>query len=122
MGVCYAIVHDETREAFDLGKGPWWRWREVNYSSAEEEDPPFPPRSRDDLAAFVAEHTADWDVDDTYRSRTVDGMWRFIETHPGCRIERDSGDVIWKTEIDDEDRELWGDGVFREVGSRYEPA
>lgn len=110
MGTTFAIIHDETREAYDLGKGPWWRMEEDGV-----------PKSADEMRAFVRAHTAEWPFDDAWRDRVAEGCWSFIEAHPGSRVVSEYGDIGWR---DPDDPFFKGmplpDNYYREVGSRHE--
>ncbi len=99
MGVYYAIVHegpDGTREAYSLGKNGGWQWRPGNTAAAEEDGCPWPPTSRDQLHEFFLMEYAqyDWAPADGI-ARLADEVWAFVQSHPGCRVENDMGDVTW---------------------------
>jgi hypothetical protein len=100
MGICYAIAHDETHEAYDLGKGGWADWYAGLPTTAEE------------TRASIFQITAHWQVDDACRERLAAEVWAFLTTHPGCRIINDCGNDWWREEPEP--------GDYRQVGSREE--
>jgi hypothetical protein len=106
MGVEFALVHDETKEAFELGKG-YFDWREGI------------PADRDGVRKFIVELFGDWEFVDP----TTDRIWTFIESHPGCRLVSDtSDDAFWTTNPDEDAYRSFGrENVFRQVGSAYAP-
>lgn len=114
MGAEYALVHDETNEAFELGKGWWLAWKE--------------PTSIDDVRAYVTELLAAfpeyWGNCDG--AAWIDPIWEFARTHPGCRLVSDTADDHWRPEPDysEEKAEVEGHGerLYLRVGSLYADA
>lgn len=114
MGLEFALVHDETKEAFELGKWCGWEWRSETTV----------PATRDAVLAYFRVFYADEDHPDEPSDPLIepmtDAVWSFIEGHPGCRVV-DEHDYYWKKEPTDDDRRIFGaEYVFREVGSRYD--
>lgn len=123
MGVCYAIVHDETREAFELGKSVGWEWLPVNEYVADDDGCPWPPPSHGALRSFFVDSYkhSEW-ADAEFIGRVTDAVWSFIQSHPGCRVEADTGDVMWSSRDSTwfrEDR-LEDPNFYVEIGSLYD--
>lgn len=110
MGVQYALVHDGTREAFELGKGfIWGEWRQFKHV----------PASKSALEAELRVWAISLGEPDADISRLVDQLWAFIESHPGSRIV-DDGCNWWTTDAAEAAAEdPGGDSVWFQVGSRY---
>lgn len=106
MGVEYAIVHDETHEAYELGKG-YHDW----YVQL--------PRSRDEILQYLVDLFGE---ELPFMRGKADAVWAFIESHPGCRMISDTGDALWTTrEITEREIAILGrENLFREVGSLYD--
>lgn len=116
MGVEYAIVHDATKEAYELGKGFGWQWQ-VPDKHDPYPDHPWPPSCRGAVRAVVAE--AFEEASDAWLIACTDAVWAFIEAHPGCRMSSDTGDDFWSVNPTGEHVKTW-DRVFRQVGTRYD--
>lgn len=114
MGLEFALVHDATKEAFELGKWCGWEWR-------SETDV---PKSREEVLAYFRKFYADEDHPDDPPDPLIepmtDAVWAFIESHPGCRVV-DEHDYWWGDEADERRVWAWGEAyVFKQVGSRYD--
>lgn len=113
MGIEYAIVHDTTKEAYDLGKGGLWAsWKQTV------------PTSRHVVAEHLEAGTkAGWEFGTeeerlAYLESIGAEIWAFIESHPGCRVVSDTEDDFW-TKVPDFSLAEDGYRVYRQVGSRY---
>lgn len=128
MGVEYALVCDKTKQAYELGRGPWWNWKELV------------PLTRESVNKFVEEWVGDWDEvtlkggrhvrrepskktkehNLAYGKQISEEIWSFIEQHPGCRVIDDCGDVFWSSSKENLQAAAQ-DGFtdFQEIGSRY---
>ena len=96
MGVDYALIHEETREAYELVRSNWETWEAAM------------PTSLDAVRERVARL---FPSEPELAERASVAVWRFLETHPGCRVGRDTIDE-WDTDPQE--------GQYREVGSMYE--
>lgn len=113
MGTEYALVHDETGEAFDLGRGSFYLWSQSKVL----------PHSLEAVEAHFAEWLADvyWKPKDVARwtARVSAAVWAFIQAHPGCRVVSDLGDDFWAKEVGSLDRAFF-DRCFVQVASRHD--
>ncbi len=102
MGVDYAIVHDETREAYELVRSNWESWEKALPSNIEA------------VRARVVAMYPDSPPAPAWVERATAEIWAFIQAHPGCRVENDLGNAYWTEEPEDPTE-------YRQVGSMYEP-
>ena len=116
MGTEYALLHDATHEAFDLGKGSWYRWRPTDEGL---------PASHEAVVAHLTEWLGDvaWrpaQGTEAWVQDVATKIWSFLRSHPGSRVVGD-GDV--GTDSDYWDTEPWpevkGFTFYRVVGTRY---
>lgn len=130
MGVEYALVCDKTKDAYELGKGPWADWRQAG-----------PPKTLLGVIEFVETwvlRVKQWGGPSTnltleYAREVAGEIWSFLEKHPESRVVDDcSGDNFWRSNdafLSDEERKTFdrevqemGGKVYRQVGSRYRHA
>jgi len=118
MGVEYAIVCDKTREALDLGKGPWWELFEDEQGNAI-----------DPTESLIRRHVNAWITgwnrerrDFKYASDLTTLIWDFVRTHPGCRVVSDCGDSFWAKDARDEEQlNTFGpENCYLQIASRYD--
>ena len=123
VGVLYALVHDSSREAFELGKGViWceWRNRAGDVGGSQEGLPTSKSALEAELREWSAGECKDPNPPDADILWLAEQLWAFIESHPGCRIV-DDGVNYWTpnaAEAADENAG-GGDSVWLQVGSRY---
>jgi hypothetical protein len=120
MGTEYAIVHDETNEAYDLGKGPWYMWQRPcnDYGLV------CPPKTKEDIRSFLEWWMDNWKrprskEDNLWADKLTDRIWQFMESHPGWKIVNDCGDDFWNTK---EFYEKYPTNLkcYNQISSRYE--
>jgi len=117
MGTEYALVHDDSMEAFDLGKGPWHSWHGGV------------PRNREAVVELINRMVRGMEKREEALKEApfvADKIWNFIKTHPGCRLMHDCGDDTWLTPKQILNDPAWfaeviagGDKVYIQVGERY---
>lgn len=116
MGLCYAIIHGPTQEAYDLGKCPGDpSWREGI------------PQSREEVLAYF-EHYFEGSIFPDAPGPVTDAVWAFASARPGCRlVDENDEEVVWYDDPDVPPGRLerlvrdWGAGnIYRIVGSRYD--
>jgi hypothetical protein len=124
MGVEYAVVCDKTKEAYELGRGPWAEWKVEGL-----------PASLDATTLRLKTWVSGWPLplgrrsgpsrraqNLVYAERVAKEIWSFLETHEGCRVIDDCGDDFWHAERQEEsvsELEAQGCRVYKLVGSRY---
>lgn len=126
MGVEYALVCDKTKDAYELGKGPWSDWVQAG-----------PPKTLLGVIEFVETWVQQWaptpGSSSLYAREVAGEIWSFLEKHPESRVVDDcSGDNFWRSNdafLSDEERKTFdrevremGGKVYRLVGSRYRHA
>jgi hypothetical protein len=109
MGLNFAIIHDGTHEAFDLGKWCGYEWRD------------HVPDDRETIEAYFERFFNAYDPPAPERVKPVtDAVWAFVSARPGCRVIDENADQWWGKAPDDRVREAWRpDEIYIEVGSRY---
>lgn len=105
MSIDFAIVHESTHEAYELGVEHWDPWVDAMPLSIKE-------------VRELVESLFSSPDDAGYRNRLVREIWSFIESHPGCSVVDDTG-TFWSVDPDASDVRAWGSRVFRQIGSRY---
>ena len=121
MGTEYACVDDETGEAYDLGRGPWYYWAEGREHLYD--DRRGPPTSREDVRALLEWWMQNWALgpQPAWARAVEDSIWSFIYRHPGMRVVHDCGEHEWYPETWDEFAlaiRLTGVRVYRQIGTR----
>lgn len=113
MGIEYALVHDETHEAYELGKGCWSELqRAIKRSNTNFQE----------IHHAVVEIAKWWRVKDKYAGQIAEEIFEFLRTHPRCRLVNDaSGDEFISADpFTAEELSMFGkENCFRQVGSRY---
>ena len=112
MGTEYACIHDETGEAYDLGRGPWYVWTDK------------PPTSREDVRVILELYMQSWSLgpQPAWASAVEESIWTFIRNHPGTRVVHDLSEYEWfpEEQITEYRMAIEGGGsrVYKQIGSR----
>lgn len=116
MGTEYALVQDPSREAFDLGRGAWYRWEPTmdGLPSSQEQVLLLLREWLGDVAWRPKQGGEVWMLEASAR------IWAFLETHPGARLVNDctgegADDMYWSKEPWEYEEDLV---FYRVVGTR----
>ena len=111
MATEYACIDDETGEAYDLGRGPWYEWTDR------------PPSSREEVRATLESYMESWWLgpQPVWAAAVEESIWTFIQKHPRMRVVHDLGEYAWfpeETEVTDlKDAGL---RIYKQTSSRYD--
>lgn len=117
MGTEYALADDITKEAYDLGKGPWYLLNgDCNYGFT------CPPKSKNDVRELLQWWTNNSALpkDENWVDKLSVEIWKFMELHPNWKLIHDLSDDVWYPKEYYEKEEIYETmNKYIQIGSRY---